>query len=111
MAKSYAQIMKQIETLTREAEVLRKKEIEGVVSRIKEAIAAYGLTARDLGLSGAAAAGKSAARKGAGKRRARPGAKVKYRDDTGNVWGGRGPRPQWLRNALASGRKLEDFAV
>ena len=112
MAKSYTQVMKQIETLSREAETLRKREIEGVVSRIREAIEIYGLTARDLGLSGAGGAPrKRSPQKSAAKRRGRPGSKVKYRDDAGNVWGGRGPRPQWLRSALASGKKLEDFAV
>ena len=30
---------------------------------------------------------------------------------TGNSWSGRGLRPNWLKAALASGRKLEDFAV
>ena len=111
MAKSYEQIMKQIQTLSREAEAVRKKEVDGVIARIKEAIEVYGLTASDLGLSGPASARKAGARKGVAKRRGRPASKVKYRDDAGNVWGGRGPRPQWLRNALASGKKLEDFAV
>jgi DNA-binding protein H-NS len=49
MTKSYAQIVKQIETLKQEAEKARRKEIEGVVGRIREAITVYGLTADDLG--------------------------------------------------------------
>ena len=36
---------------------------------------------------------------------------VKFRDEAGNTWVGRGPRPLWLRDALAAGRKVEDFAV
>ena len=68
------------------------------------------MTAADLGLSGSAAGRKRPARKSP-RRTGRAGSKVKYRDEAGNVWGGRGPRPQWLRNALASGKKLEDFAV
>jgi DNA-binding protein H-NS len=28
-----------------------------------------------------------------------------------NTWSGRGPRPVWLREALASGKKLEDFEI
>jgi DNA-binding protein H-NS len=36
---------------------------------------------------------------------------VKYRDGEGNTWVGRGPRPQWLRDALANGKTLADFAV
>ena len=34
-----------------------------------------------------------------------------YRDDNGNSWTGMGPRPRWLREALESGRRLEDFAL
>ncbi len=33
------------------------------------------------------------------------------RDGDGNTWVGRGPRPQWLRDALASGRSLGNFAI
>ena len=118
MTKTYAQLMKQIETLNQEAEKLKRKEIDGVISRIKEAIDAYGLTAADLGLG--TARGPRAAKAGAApaksrRRRTRAGSKyvpqVKYRDGDGNTWVGRGPRPQWLRDALANGKKLEDFAV
>jgi DNA-binding protein H-NS len=35
----------------------------------------------------------------------------RFRDAQGNVWVGRGPRPKWLREALASGKTLEEFAV
>ena len=38
-------------------------------------------------------------------------AEAKYGDGQGNVWGGRGPRPAWLREALAQGRTLEEFAL
>ena len=113
MSKTYAQVMKQIDSLKREADELRRKEIEGVVGRIKEAIHAYGLTASDLGLGGARMArAPKAAKKRAGRKAAKAGAAVvKYRDEAGNTWGGRGPRPAWLRNALAAGKQLSDFAV
>ena len=112
MTKTYSQLIKQIETLRREAEDVRRKEIDGVIGRIKEAIVAYGLTAADLGLGGAK---KPKAEKKPAKRVARKGAKAsaapKYKDESGNVWGGRGPRPAWLRTALAAGKQLSDFAV
>jgi DNA-binding protein H-NS len=111
MTKSYSQLMKQIDNLQREAEDIRRKEVSGVVQRIKEAIAAYGLTAADLGL-GAARVPRAAktAKKKAGRKPGRPAA-AKYRDEAGNTWGGRGPRPAWLRTALAAGKQLSDFAV
>lgn len=120
MAKTYTQVLKQIEDLQAQAENLRRKEISGVVSRIREAIEHYGLTAADLGLAGGSA-GKAAgpARKKPGRKPGRPRkalgkvSKVapKYRDENGNTWAGRGKRPIWLRDALASGKKLEDYAI
>jgi DNA-binding protein H-NS len=36
---------------------------------------------------------------------------VKYRDNSGNTWAGRGAQPSWLLEKLKAGAKLEDFAV
>ncbi|MGB2788261.1 MAG: H-NS histone family protein [Dokdonella sp.] len=116
MTKSYAQIVKQIETLKQEAERARRKEIEGVVGRIREAIQVYGLTADDLGFGAKSARGRKAG--APAKKRGRKVAKsalptgvVKYRNDAGGTWVGRGKRPQWLRDALAAGKQLSDFSV
>jgi len=39
-------------------------------------------------------------------------AEVKYRNpETGETWCGRGRRPNWVREELAKGRKLEEFAT
>ncbi|MCR5863706.1 H-NS histone family protein [Aquincola sp. J276] len=116
MTKTYDQLKKQIEALSQQAEAVRRKEVAGVVARIKEAIQAYELTAEDLGFgSGRAGTSKSGAKKARpaakGRRRSAASATPRYRDPSGNVWGGRGPRPKWLREAIASGRKLEEFAV
>ena len=117
MAKTYAQIVHQIDTLSREAEKLKQKEVDGVIKRIREAISVYGLTAGDLGFrSSGGAAAKRRAANGTAKPKTRRAAKkaaraVRFKDETGNTWGGRGPRPRWLRDALAAGKKLEDFAV
>lgn len=119
MKKSYAQLVKQIEGLQAEAEKLRQQEVAGVVAKLRETIVHYGLTAEDLGLAAKAAA-KPAAKKKA--RAAKPAAKPRrgsgksavaprFRDEAGNSWVGIGKRPQWLRDALANGKKLEDFAV
>ena len=113
MTKTYAQIQKQIQALSREAEQVKRKEVDGVVARIKEAIAVYGLTASDLGLTGARVSkvvlGKNPGKKTGAK--SKGAAVVKFRDEAGNTWVGRGPRPHWLRDALAGGKKLEDYAV
>lgn len=114
MAKTYSQMMEEIEALKREAETLRRQEIDGVIARIKEAVAFYGLTAQDLGF-GRGAAGRAAhagsPRKSVARRGSKSTSAPKYRDDQGNVWSGRGPRPRWFKEALAAGRRPEDFAV
>ena len=110
MTKTYAQVARQIEVLQAEAEKLRRKETDGVITRIKDAIRIYGLTPADLGFAGKAATRRKYGTKKPG-RKPRKGA-AKFRDTaTGNVWGGRGPRPRWLREALAGGKSLQEFAV
>jgi DNA-binding protein H-NS len=108
----------QIAALQAQADVLRKKEVAEVISKVKDAIAHYGLTAADLGLSKAAGnVGKSPAAVGSKpmkKRRknaaAKPAVKpVKFRDDQGHTWGGIGKRPDWFKAALASGKTPEDL--
>lgn len=34
----------------------------------------------------------------------------RFGDGNGNVWSGRGPRPKWLKDAMAAGKSLEEFA-
>jgi DNA-binding protein H-NS len=36
---------------------------------------------------------------------------VKYKDDAGHTWSGRGPQPGWLKAALAAGKTVQDFAA
>lgn len=115
--KTYEQIAKQIEALQQQADAIKRKETAGVVARIKEAIAHYGLTAADLGLKGGVAAGKvsaTAADKPARKTR-KKGAKrpsvIRYRDSTGRTWTGMGRKPGWVIAGLAAGKTLADFAI
>jgi DNA-binding protein H-NS len=107
MTQSYKQIQKQIETLQRQAEKLRKQESDGVIARIKVAIAHYGLTAEQLGFGATANGAKTKAKAG----KATPTRSAKYSDGQGSSWSGMGKRPYWLRDALAAGRTLEEFAT
>lgn len=118
MAATLIQLQAQIERLQNQASKLKDKEKAQVIARIKEAIKAYDLTAADLGLvstkragSGkrsATAAKKTRGRKGSAKKAA---SAPKYRDDAGNAWSGRGPRPGWIKSALEAGTPLESFEV
>ncbi|NDZ12769.1 hypothetical protein C7T35_10435 [Variovorax sp. WS11] len=107
MTQSYKQIQKKIETLQRQAEKLRAQEVDGVIARIKTAITHYGLTAEQLGF-GAMASGVMTKAKA---EKATPARSAKYSDGQGNSWSGMGKRPYWLRDALAAGRTLEEFAT
>lgn len=119
MAQTYAQIQKQIAKLTLEAEKLRRQEIAGAVAQIKEIMETYGLTLSDLGTAkrkvrakaGSVVKPSSKPARRNGKKAAPPSNKVLYRDEAGNTWGGRGPRPKWLRDALAAGKQLQDYAA
>ena len=44
-----------------------------------------------------------------GSTRAKP--PVKYRDDSGNSWTGRGATPRWLREYEEQGKSRDDFKV
>ncbi|MGJ7574844.1 H-NS family nucleoid-associated regulatory protein [Variovorax sp. RB2P76] len=109
MAQTLAQITKQIEKLQKEADALRHAELKGVVDRIKVAIAHYGLTPDQLGFGKPAV--KSAKPAKAVARSGNKAAAPRFANDEGQVWSGRGPRPRWLREALASGRSLEEFST
>lgn len=111
MTKSLAQIQKQIASLEAQAAAIRKKEVGGVIARIKEAIAHYGLTAADLGLSARASKAPKAAKPGRrqGSKKSATTGVIKYRDDAGNSWTGHGRRPQWFVAALAAGKKAENL--
>jgi DNA-binding protein H-NS len=102
MTQTYAQLQKQIASLEAQARKAKSAETDAVIGRMKEAIAVYGITAADLfgGKSAKAARSKGARQIGA-----------KYADGDGNTWVGMGKRPQWLRDALAAGKSLQDFAV
>jgi DNA-binding protein H-NS len=109
MAQTYKQIQKQIELLQRRADALRNSEVKGVVDRIKVAIAHYGLTAAHLGLApGGRAANSKATAKSPRKSKSTTAA---FSDGSGNTWSGRGPRPHWLRDAIAAGRSIDEFRV
>lgn len=110
MAKTYADIQKEITALQKAAETLRQKEIAGVIERIKVAIATYQLTASDLGLAGRAASAPKAAKTRGRKAGAKSASVAMYKDpDSGKTWSGRGRRPDWFTKALAAGKKAEEL--
>jgi DNA-binding protein H-NS len=69
------------------------------IAQVRDLMKQLGVTAADLGFR----SGKPAPTHNP--------APVKYRDAAGNTWSGRGFKPVWLRDRLANGAMLEDFAV
>lgn len=134
----YVRIQAQIEKLKGQAEKLKKKELSQVIANIKKAIAAYGLTAEDLGLGATKnksirgrgrpakssrpdSSGQPSPKRGRGrptshkneaKRDRRSVVAPKFRDSTtGATWTGRGKQPKWLAHALSLGRRIEEFKI
>jgi DNA-binding protein H-NS len=96
-----SELMAQKAALEKRIADARRDERSATIQRIKSLMAEHGLTAADL--SGKAGTGPS-----------RKGGKVapKYRNAaTGETWSGRGLQPKWMKAALASGRKLSEFAL
>lgn len=101
-----AALEKQQAELEKQLLEARRAERASVIAQIKSLMTEHDLTVADLG-------GKAIAVK-VGKASAQAGRKVppKYRNPTsGETWTGRGLQPKWVQAALASGKKLEDFAI
>jgi DNA-binding protein H-NS len=100
-----AALEKQAADLEKQLQDARRAERASVINQIKSLLNEHGLTVADLGLKpGKPAGGGSAA---AGRKVA-----PKYRNqETGETWTGRGLQPKWVQAAVASGKKLEDFAI
>jgi DNA-binding protein H-NS len=108
MAQTYTQITAEISRLQAQAEALLKAETAGVIARIKEAIAVYGITAADLGLTGSRAAPATPTKATQGKAMLQAGV-AKYRDPaTGQTWTGRGKPPLWIKDAKDRSKFLID---
>ena len=108
--KTYSQLQAEIQALQDQATAAHAQESGEVLRKIQDAIRIYGFTPQHVfgKKLGGAKAGKSVS-----KTAAKAGLSdiAKYSDGMGGTWVGRGPRPQWLRDALASGRQLEEFAA
>ncbi|UXH78398.1 H-NS histone family protein [Roseateles amylovorans] len=125
MPKSLKQVLNQIEKLQKEADAMRAREVSGVVARIREAIEHYGLTPEELfgstgrapvrGRVGAKAAASKPGRRGGAAKRGpavrKSAGSPKYQDGAGRTWTGVGKRPNWFKEAIASGKTAEDLLI
>lgn len=103
MSSSLQNLLAQRAALEQEIEAAQKRERQEAIARVKALMSEYGLTLADISPKG------TSTKAGVSK-----GTKVppKFRNaQTGETWSGRGLQPKWLKAALASGKKIEDFVV
>ncbi|WP_291066814.1 H-NS histone family protein [Hydrogenophaga sp.] len=97
--------MAQAQALIAQAEQARKDELSAVIADIKAKMKEYGIKVADLGSANASAG----VRKGAKSKAVLP---AKFRGPSGELWaGGPGRKPEWVRDALAAGRSLDEFRI
>ena len=95
------QIQQQILELQKKAQEIAQAKRLPVLEDVKNKIKLYGFTAKELGFG--------STEKNPDDKRSLPVA-IKYRSGD-NTWTGRGRKPKWLEEKIATGAKLEDFAV
>lgn len=91
---TYKELLAQKQELDAEIEQARQVEAEHALSTVRETIAAFGFTPDDVFGTRRKARGAS------------NGAPRFRHPETGETWGGRGPRPRWLK-----GKDPEQFRV
>ena len=89
--------------LEKEIESTRREELAGAITKVKALMQEFGLTVADI-------SSKSSVRPPSTTTGGKVAAKY-INKATGDSWSGRGLQPKWLRAALESGRKIEEFKV
>jgi len=83
------------------------------IRKVRALMKKLGVTVADLAKKPADQKSRKAAPKSARKTAQKKGAKipVKYRDDNGNAWTGRGKTPLWIVEAEKAGKSRDSFKV
>ena len=108
-------IQSQIEKLQKQASQIKAKEFDKTVAEIRQKMAAFGITVKDLqpsknGKDTAVLVPKKRAGAAAKKGSSAPVA-PKYRGAEGQTWSGRGLTPRWMTTLIEQGKKKEDFLI
>mgnify|MGYP001187268182 CR=1 FL=1 len=101
--KDLAELLAQKAALEQQIIEAQRAQKSQAIAQVKALMSEHGLTLADLGSR------QAAARRGGG---GVSKVAAKYRNSqTGQSWSGRGLQPNWLKQALADGARLEDFKV
>lgn len=98
-----AELLAQRQAIEKQISAMQGEARAEAIAKVRSLMAEHGLTAADI-----TNRQPTAARATSEVRKTAP---VKYRDEKGNTWSGRGLKPKWLAAAIASGKKLEDFVI
>lgn len=108
VAKELKKLVEQRQALDASIEMLQKEMRQEAMNRAAQILADAGMTLEDLIVAYKRRSPQSSKRANGTKKPI----KAKYINrETGESWVGIGKRPTWLNNAIASGKKLEDFQV
>jgi DNA-binding protein H-NS len=111
-------IQSQIANLQKQAEEIRSKEFETTIVEIRQKMAAFGITVKDLQSTKVKAKSKPSRKPkavGADKpvkvKKASATVAAKYRGPNGETWSGRGLTPKWLATLIAQGSSKEQYLI
>ncbi len=101
-----AEVRAQLEALKQQEAELLAKEREPIITQMKENIAAYNITAAELGFT--LSMGQKIAK---ATKKTSEEAVIKYRDGENTWTGGRGRKPKWVTEKIAAGEDIEKYKV
>lgn len=126
---SLVDLNRKIAKLQKQADAIRNRERKSVIDQIRNAIHDYELTPEELFSPHGGAAGRRGRRPGSSPQRQAPGegsaprrgrpvgsgsrkpVPIRYQDQDGNTWTGRGKQPNWLKAHLENGHSIDEFLV
>lgn len=95
--QSIGNLISQREQIDSMIESMRKEARAGVISKIIKSMLEYGIQVKDLATNRAKPVEKS---------------EPKYfNHETNETWTGRGRQPKWLKDAVESGKSINDFLI
>ena len=98
------QLEEQKRNIEEQIAAVRETQKQQAIAQIKDIVAANAITSADLAFLVAPVAEKK-------PRKVRPDLLPKYKGPNGELWSGRGRKPNWLTDAIDGGATLEQFAV
>ena len=105
MSASLQELLAQRAAIEKQIADAQREARQAAISQVKALMSEYGLSAADIAAKGTGVRAAAAPKTG-GK------VPAKYRNAaTGETWTGRGLQPKWLKSALASGARIDDFTL